>query len=111
MVSTTDKVVHKTTKIPGPSLKPLPKRAYDRTPEENDAIVPAKVKAFLAPKVREPKLTFTPKQKKWAIGMLTAEPQYKQNLPSDYKCEIKRQSDLAKAKKKKSRKQIAQLGE
>jgi hypothetical protein len=26
MVSTTDKVVHKTTKIPGPSLKPLSQR-------------------------------------------------------------------------------------
>jgi hypothetical protein len=37
--------------------------------------------------------------------MLTGEPQYKQNLPSDYKHEIKRQSDLAKAKR--SGKQIA----
>jgi hypothetical protein len=89
-VSTTDKVVHKTTKIPGPSLKPLPKRAYDQTPEENDVIVRAEVKAFLAPKVPEPKPTFTPKEKKWAIGMLTAEPQYKKNLPSDYKHEIER---------------------
>jgi hypothetical protein len=67
------------------------------------------VKAFLAPKVHEPKPTFTPKQKKWAIGMLTVEPQYKQNLPSDYKCKIERQSDLAKAKR--SGKQIPQLGE
>jgi hypothetical protein len=72
-------------------------------------IVRAEVKAFLAPKVPEPKPTFTPKQTKWAIGMLTAEPQYKQNLPSDYKREIERQSDLAKAKR--IGKQIAQLGE
>jgi hypothetical protein len=49
-VSTTNKVVHKTTKIPEPSLKPLPKRAYDQTPEENEAVVRAEVKAFFAPK-------------------------------------------------------------
>jgi hypothetical protein len=65
------------------------------------------VKAFLAPKV--PKPTYINKQKDWAYGMLTAEPQYKMNLPSDYKREIERQSDLAKAKR--SGKQIAQLGE
>jgi hypothetical protein len=41
--------------------------------------------------------------------MLTAEPQYKKSLPSDYKREIERQSDLAKAKR--SGKQIPQLGE
>jgi hypothetical protein len=58
-------------KIPEPSLKPFPKRAYDRTPEENDAIVRAEVKAFLAPKVPKPKLTYTPKEKKWAISMLS----------------------------------------
>jgi hypothetical protein len=110
MVSTTDKVVHKTTKIPEPSLKPLPKRAYDRTPEENDMIVRADVKAFLAPKVPEPKPTYTPKKKTWAIDMLTAEPQYKRSLPSDYKREIERQSDLAK-KAKRSGKQSPQLGE
>jgi hypothetical protein len=42
--------------------------------------------------------------------MLTAEPQYKRSLPSDYKREIERQSDLAK-KAKRSGKQIPQLGE
>jgi hypothetical protein len=42
--------------------------------------------------------------------MLTAEPQYKRNLPSDYKREIERQSDLAKNAKR-SGKQIPQLGE
>jgi hypothetical protein len=67
----------------------------------------AKVKAFFAPKQPEPKPIYTEKQKKWAIGMLTAEPQYKQNLSSDYKREIERQSHLAKAKR--SGKQIAQL--
>jgi hypothetical protein len=68
------------------------------------------VKAHFAWKELEPKPTYTPKQKTWAIGMLTAEPQYKQSLPSDYKREIERQSDLAK-KAKRSRKQILQLGE
>jgi hypothetical protein len=70
----------------------------------------AEVKAQFARKEPEPKPTYTPKQKTWAIGMLTAEPQYKKSLPSDYKCEIERQSDLAK-KAKRSGKQIPQLGE
>jgi hypothetical protein len=109
-VSTTDKVVHKTTKIREPLLKPLPKRAYDRTPEENKAIVDAEVKAFLAAKVHEPKPTYTQKQKTWAIDMLITEAQYKRSLPSNYKHEIERQSDLAK-KAKRSGKQIPQLGE
>jgi hypothetical protein len=108
-VSTTNKVVHKTTKIPEPSLKPLPKRAYNQTLEENAAIVKAEVKAFFAPKVPEPKPIFTDEQRDWAYGMLTAEAQYKMNLPSDYKREIERQSRLAKAKR--SGKQIPQLGE
>jgi hypothetical protein len=49
-VSTTDKVVHKSTKIPGPSLKPLPQRAGERTYKENKVISDAEVKAFFAPK-------------------------------------------------------------
>jgi hypothetical protein len=67
------------------------------------------VKAFLAPKVPEPKPTYTEKQKAYAIDILTTDAQYKRNLPSDYKREIERQSDLAKAKR--SGKQIPQLGE
>jgi hypothetical protein len=108
MVSTTDKV-HKSTKIPGPSLKPLFQRVGEWTYEENKVISDAEVKAFFAPKEPEPKPTYIDKDKKWAIGMLTAEPQYKRSPPSDYKCEIERQSDLAKAKR--SGKQIPQLGE
>jgi hypothetical protein len=110
MVSTTDKVVHKTTKIPEPSLKPLPKRAYDQTPKETDVIVSTEMKAHFAQKEPKPKPTYNDKDKKWAIDMLTIEPQYKRSLPSDYKCEIERQSDLAK-KAKRSGKQIPQLRE
>jgi hypothetical protein len=83
-VSSTDKVVHKTTKIPEPSLKPLPQRAYDRTDMESHAISVAKMKAHFAPKVPEPKLTYIEKDKKWDMDMLTTEPQYKRSLPSDY---------------------------
>jgi hypothetical protein len=68
------------------------------------------MKAHFARKEPEPKPTYNNKDKKWAIGMLTTEPQYKRNLPSDYKHEIERQSDLAK-KAKRSGKQIPQLGE
>jgi hypothetical protein len=113
MVSTTDKVVYKTTKIPEPSLKPLPQRAYDRTNAKSDAKSVTKVKAHFAPKVHEPKPTYSEKDKKWAMDMLTKEPQYKRSLPSDYKREIERQSDLPKKAKRsaKSGKQIPQLGE
>jgi hypothetical protein len=101
-------------KIPGPSLKPLPQRSYDRTtPEETKVISDAEVKAHFAPKKPEPKLTYSEKDKKWALDMLTQLAQYKLSLPSDYKCEIERQSDLAmKAKRSaKSGKQIPQLEE
>jgi hypothetical protein len=70
----------------------------------------AEVKSHFTPKVPEPKPTYTQRQKKWAIGMLTTEAQYKRSLPSNYKHEIERQSDLAK-KAKKSGKLIPQLGE
>jgi hypothetical protein len=63
MISTTDKIVHKTTKIPGPSLKPLAQRAGDQTYEENKVISDAKVKAHFARKEPEPKPTYTLKQK------------------------------------------------
>jgi hypothetical protein len=100
-------------KIPEPSLKPLPQRAYDRTDEENKVISNAQLKAHFAPKKPEPKLTYIEKDKNWAMGMITQPTQYKLRLPSDYKCEIERQSDLAaKAKRSaKNRKQIPQLGE
>jgi hypothetical protein len=60
----------------------------DATPESTSGTASADA----TPK-STPKPTFTPKEKKWAIGMLTTEPQYKQNLLSDYKREIERQSD------------------
>jgi hypothetical protein len=108
-VSTTDKVVHKSTKIPRPSLKPLPQRAGEQTYEENKVISEAEKKAFFAPKQPESKPTYTKKQKAYAIDFLTTDAQYKRSLPLDYKRKIERQSDLAKAKR--SGKQIAQLGE
>jgi hypothetical protein len=67
-----------------------------------------KVKAHFAPKVPEPKPTFSEKDKKWAMGMISQPAQYKMDLPSDYKREIERQSALAKKAKTsaKSGKQI-----
>jgi hypothetical protein len=63
--------------------------------------------------VPEPKPTYSEKDKKWAMDMLTTEAQYKRSLPSDYKRKIERQNYLAKKAKgsAKSRKQIPQLGE
>jgi hypothetical protein len=68
--------VHNTTKITGPSLKPLPQIAYDRTYKENKAISDAEVKDHFAPKKPEPKPTYNEKDKKWAMGMLTQPAQY-----------------------------------
>jgi hypothetical protein len=73
-VSTTDKVVHKTTKIPGPSLKPLPQRAYDWTDKEIKVISDVELKAHFAPKVPEPKPTYSDKDKKWAWICLLKRP-------------------------------------
>jgi hypothetical protein len=73
----------------------------------------AEVKAHFAPKVPEPKPTYSEKDKKWAMDMPTIEAQYMSSLPSDYKHEIERQSDLAKKAKRsaKSGKRNPQLGE
>jgi hypothetical protein len=95
----TAKVVHKTTKIPGPLLKPLPQRAYDRTNKENKVISDAQVTGHFAPKQPEAKQTFSEKDKNWAMGMLTQPAQYKMNLPSDYDHEISKQSVLSDEKK------------
>ena len=53
-LSTTQRV-HKSTKIPEPSLKPLPVLPYHKTPEEIAAWVKSDTKRQLAPKQRPPK--------------------------------------------------------
>jgi hypothetical protein len=58
------------------------------------------VKALFAPKQPEAKQTYSEKDKKWAMGMLTQPTQYKMNLPSDYDREISKQSVLFDEKKK-----------
>ncbi len=106
--------VHKSTKIPEPSLKPLPVLPYHMTPEETEAWVKADTKRHLAPKQRPPKQTFTEKQKMWAKGLLEQPSQISMNLPSDYEREILKQNAMSNEKKKtsaKSGKQIPQLGE
>jgi hypothetical protein len=72
------------------------------------------MKAHFAPKKPGAKQTYSEKDKKWAMGMLTQPAQYKMNLPSDYDREILKQGALSDEKKKtnaKSGKQIPQLGE
>ena len=112
-LSTTQRV-HKSMKIPEPSLKPLPVLPYHRTPEETKAWVKADTKKQLAPKQLPPKQTFTEEQKKWAKGMLEQPSQISMNLPSDYEREIGKQTALSNKKKKTSAKrgnQVPQLGE
>ena len=112
-LSTTQRV-HKSTKIPEPSLKPLPVLPYHMTPEETEAWVKADTKRQLAPKQRPPKQTFTEEQKMWAKGWLEHPSQISMNLPSDYEREILKQNALSNEKKKTSAKRgkkIPQLGE
>jgi hypothetical protein len=76
-----------------------------RIEEEIEAISGAKVKVFFAPKQPKAKQTFSEKDKKWAMGMLTQPSQHKMNLPSDYARKISKQSALSKQRAK-SGKQI-----
>jgi hypothetical protein len=111
-LSTTQRV-HKSTKIPEPSLKPLPVRPYDRTPEENEAWVKADTKSQLAPKQPPPKQIFSEKDKKWAKGFLEQPSQYDINKDDDYKRCLRRKAESAKAgSSSASRKRdVPQLGE
>ena len=112
--STTQRKTPNQSKIPGPPLKPLPKRPYDKTVEENAAEVAAQVQAHFAPKMPEPKQIFDEKTKKWAKEFIEQPAKYKMNLRSDYEREIIKQDAKRRQNKKpsaKSGKQIPQLGE
>ena len=109
----------RTTRIPEPSLKPLPKRAYDRTDAENKLIVEGEKKAHFD-RIRkkfepEPKETYSKEQFQWAKRMLEQPSQDEINRLSDYDRELVRQDNLGNMMKKKpsakSGKQIPQLGE
>ena len=74
-LSTDDQRRHKTTRVPEVSLKPLPKRTYDYTEEENTERAAGQYTKWredtATAKVPEPKQTFTEKEQTWASGMLT----------------------------------------
>ena len=89
-------------KIPGPPLKPLPKRPYDMTVEENKVEVAAQVKAHFAPKKPEAKVQLDPKVIEHFREMVTQPAQYKMNLRSDYEREIIKQD----AKRRKNKNQV-----
>jgi len=78
------------TRIPEPSLKPLPVLPYHKTPEEIDAWVKADTERQLAPKQPPPKQTFTEANKKWAVGFLTQPRQYELNKDNTYKRALKK---------------------
>ena len=110
--STTQRKTPNQSRIPK-APKPLPKRAYDMTVEENAAEVAAQVQAHFAPKMPEPKQIFDEKTKKWAKELIEQPAQYKMNLRSDYDREILKQNFKSENKKRsaKSGKQVPQLGE
>nr|XP_051190047.1 uncharacterized protein LOC127303345 [Lolium perenne] len=124
-----DDVVARTTKIPGPSLKPLTPRPYDLSVEENAAVVAAQHEKWQADckkkREPEPKPVYSDKQKKWAKSFLTEPSQAAKNLPDYYSHELRRQAFILKEKQelaekqekkashsesKKEGKQVAQLG-
>ena len=111
--STTQRKTPNQSRIPN-APKPIPKRPYDMTVEENKAIVDAQVKTHFAPKMPDPKPVYDEKAKKWGKEFLEQPAQYKMNLRSDYDRELIKQMRLKSEKKKtsaKSGKQIPQLGE
>ena len=112
VTSTTQRKTPNQSRIPK-APKPLPKRAYDKTVEENAAEVAAQVQAHFAPKMPEPKQIFDEKNKKWAKEFIEQPAKYKMNLRSDYDREILKQDFKSENKKTsaKSGKQIPQLGE
>ena len=68
-----------------PRIPPSPPiRAWDRTVEENEAIVQAEVKQHFTRKKKPQKQTFDPETIKWATGFLTHPSQYEINKPDDY---------------------------
>ncbi|KAK1630460.1 hypothetical protein QYE76_004775 [Lolium multiflorum] len=123
-----DPYVPRTTKIPGPSLKPLTPRPYDLSVEENAAVVAAQHEKWQADckkkREPEPKPVYSDKQKKWAKSFLTEPSQAAKNLPDYYSHELRRQAFILKEKQelaekqekkashseKKRGKQVAQLG-
>ena len=117
-----DPYVPKTTKVPEPSLKPLPTRPWERSAEEVDAAAAADLEKWKADckkkREPEPKPVFSDEQKKWAKSFLSTPSQAAKNLPNDYARELRRQAlmfkenkEREKAESKKSGKQVAQLGE
>ena len=130
-----DPYVPKTTKVPEPSLKPLPTRPWERSAEEVDAAAAADHEKWRAEcqanKEPEPKPVYSDKEKKWAKSFLSTPFQAAKNLPDDYARELRRQALMLKEKKelaekqekkaleeaekelasKKSGKRVAQLGE
>ncbi|XP_071685150.1 uncharacterized protein [Lolium perenne] len=125
-----DPYVPRTTKIPEPSLKPLPTRPWERSAEEVDAHAAAEYEKWKADckkkREPEPKQVFSDKEKSWAKSFLNTPSQAAKNLPDDYLRELRRQAlafkrnqELAEkkaleeeAEKKLERgKEVAQLGE
>ncbi|KAK1648789.1 hypothetical protein QYE76_066594 [Lolium multiflorum] len=123
------------TKVPEPSLKPLIRRPWELSVEENAAVVAAQHEKWKADckkkREPEPKPVYSDKQKKWAKSFLTEPSQAAKNLPDDYSRELRRQALMLKEKQelaekqekkaleeaekelesKKEGKQVAQLGE
>jgi hypothetical protein len=70
----------------------------EKTTEEIEAEDRAKVKRKLAAlrPTPTPKKVYTPKQKEWALDMLTQPSQYELNKPDDYKRYLDKQVDAKK---------------
>ena len=108
----------KTTRIPEPSQKPLPVRAYDRTPAETEVIVAGEVKAHfeklhkkLHPEPEpSPKELLDPKTIDHFRTMISGPSQTQMALPTDYERELRIQNARFQEAKRKG-KQIPQLGE
>ena len=105
---------------PVPRQEPLPKvpkvpppRPWERTVEENKAIVAADVKRQLAPKKPPPKQVYTGDQKKWATDFLNHPSQEEINRKDDYaRClgKISSSKKTSTSDSGKRKRDVAQLG-
>ncbi|KAK1631070.1 hypothetical protein QYE76_005385 [Lolium multiflorum] len=104
-----DPYVPKSTKVPEPSMKPLPTRPWERSAEEVDAAAAADYEKWKADckkkREPEPKPVFSDEQKKWAKSFFSTPSQAAKNLPDDYAHELRRQAKILKEKKDLAEKQ------
>jgi hypothetical protein len=101
----------KTSPLPRVPTVP-PKRAYDRTVEETEAVVQEEVKQHFQKKVPEPKVSIPEKTVKHFVNLLNQPSQVEMSLDDNYTRTIKKQMIAKKsiAQSSRTKRDVPQLG-